>query len=131
MRRPGLLTRFTEEIAGSWFSPYLRVKRMYGRFATSTISAFSTNFSVSRIFAIANFIFESGTSTEGFVIFEAFRMRESMSEIGSVIIGLPACFFYPRDLTAARQFSEADAAKAKGAHEESLASTSPAPIHLA
>lgn len=52
-----------------------------------------------------------------------------MSEIGSVIIGLPASFSNTRKLTNVSEFAEADTAQSEGAHEEALASTAPATVN--
>lgn len=54
-----------------------------------------------------------------------------MSEIGSVIIGLPACFSNTWELTNVSEFTEADTAQTKGAHKETLTSTAPAAMNAA
>src|SRR5690242_19162435 len=87
--------------------------------------------SLSRIFASANFICERGMVTVSAFTMAALRMRVSMSEIGSVIIGLPASFPNARDFSDVCKFTETDAAQAEVTHEETLSSTAPAAEHMA
>ena len=61
----------------------------------------------------------------------ALRIRVSMSEIGSVIIGLPACFSNTRNFTNVGELAEADTAEAERSHEEALTTTAPASVHNA
>lgn len=61
----------------------------------------------------------------------ALRKRVSMSEIGSVIIGLPACFSDTWKLTNVGEFTEADTAQTERTHEETLTSTAPATMYAA
>src|SRR3989344_2042930 len=84
----------------------------------------------SRILAMAYFTLEEGNSTNSRRTEMALRSRVSMSEIGSVIIGvLPAGLGHARDLAAVGELAEADAAEAEDAHEGAFAPATPAPVH--
>src|SRR2546427_8622487 len=88
----------------------------------STVATAATYPSPLRIEAIASFMCECGISTRGCRARTAFRMRVSMSAIGSVIVssssfGLPAGLRDARDHPLQRQVAEADPAHLKLAQE--------------
>src|SRR6266480_1407646 len=96
-----------------------------------------------RIFAISTFSFETGMSTRRCFAPQAFRMRVSISAIGSVILinsfslsyripsgtrrseWLPACLADARDISRQRHLSETDSAEAE-LSQESAGSSAPA-----
>src|SRR3984893_18352362 len=103
-----------------------------------------------RIFAISTFSFESGMSTRRCFAPQAFRMRVSISAIGSVILikssssvppypvagtrgneWLPARLADARDITRERLLSETDSAKPELPQESARSPAPPAAIVLA
>ena len=80
---------------------------------------------------MANFMLDIGMVTVLARTVVPLRRRVSMSEIGSVIIGLPAGFSNTWQLAHVGEFAETDTAQAKRTHKETLTSTTPAAIHAA
>src|SRR2546423_14270944 len=102
-----------------------------------------------RILAISTFSFETGMSTRRCFAPQAFRMRVSISAIGSVILinsfslsyriplgtrrseWLPARLADAGDVSRQRHLSETDSAEPEFSQESARSSAAPAPIVLA
>src|SRR5215470_15427557 len=102
-------------------------------FPVSTVATALMYPSFLRIAAIACFIFECGISTRGWRERTAFRIRVSMSAIGSIMVssrppGLPAGFRDARDHSLKRQVAEADPADLELAQKAPRPSAPPAAV---
>src|SRR6185295_10394603 len=86
-------------------------------FPFSTIATPEMYPSAFRMPARASFIFEWGMSRRGCRDRTAFRIRVSMSAIGSVMVSSPARLGHARDESLERQVAEADPAHLELAHE--------------
>src|ERR1700738_2695110 len=80
--------------------------------------------------AISTFSLEDGRSTRGCFARAAFRIRVSISAMGSVVIlpSLPAGLHHAGDFSLKRQAAETDAAHFKLAQEAARAAADPAAV---
>src|SRR5699024_1207530 len=85
MRRPGLEMRFSPATTGSPFAWYFRFSTMVPCTVSFLTCMLLTYPSSTRIWQIAFFRLEAGTSTEGCLAVLALRMRVSRSAIGAVM----------------------------------------------
>src|SRR3989344_3661452 len=143
MRWPGFDTRFRPVIRGSPSAEYF--KRNFKTFifpacpaclpvgkvgrSSSAVSVFSNQPCFSKTVARLALSFEYGKTTSCFFISRALRILVNMSEIGSVIIWLPARLNNSRDLAFGGHLAETNAANIKISHIPALAAAAPASSH--
>src|SRR6476620_5472527 len=115
-RKPGLLTRLRPDTTGS-LPTYLRRRRRNFWLPSLNSSAPSMKPSATRIWAMASFVRDEGSTTSSWRARLALRTRVSMSAIGSeTFICLPTRLGHARQLAQQGALAEADAAQGKTAH---------------